>query len=397
VVDGLQPADYFNDRAAYGAFTSEPSPFKLLLLEVRRNTTFEGGLAKAAGRALKGPLASPAGRLAREAVAGRSTPDAGALIAAHFKPVQDYAGDGKSPAPVDALVAAVRDAGTARTAATLAGGGAAGDAVQAQLNVAMASVASAAARAPAALQPFVTAAAQGGRTAAAATGQGAVTDAYEREIAGPCRSVTQDRYPFYGAAQNDAAAADMLRLFGLNGQIDSFTQRRLLPLLDTAGPVWRWRSDDPVAAQLDPISAEQLHRAVEIRDLLAGGLPLKVEPAGFGGQVTAAELTAGGATQRFERSDARARPLMWSLSGGLPEARLVLLGSAGEIARFEAQGAWAPFRLMDQARRENAGPNAIKATFGEGATAATFRILLPSDRNPFGRGGLWSFRCPGAL
>ncbi|HEY7901334.1 MAG TPA: type VI secretion system membrane subunit TssM, partial [Caulobacteraceae bacterium] len=38
VIKALQPADYFHDPAAFGAFTRTPSPLKLLLLEVRKNT-----------------------------------------------------------------------------------------------------------------------------------------------------------------------------------------------------------------------------------------------------------------------------------------------------------------------------------------------------------------------
>ena len=60
-------------------------------------------------------------------------------------------------------------------------------------------------------------------------------------------------------------------------------------------------------------------------------------------------------------------------------------------------GAWALFRLMDAAQKENAGPSAIKATFGQGAQYFTLKVNLPSDKNPFGRGGLWSFRCPAKL
>ena len=111
----------------------------------------------------------------------------------------------------------------------------------------------------------------------------------------------------------------------------------------------------------------------------------------------ALDSSSGGATHRFEAGATGARPIMWSISGGLPEARVVLYAGGSEVKRFEAQGTWALFRLMDQARRENAGPTAIKATFGEGAASATFRITLPSDQNPFSRGGIWSFRCPATL
>jgi type VI secretion system protein ImpL len=60
-------------------------------------------------------------------------------------------------------------------------------------------------------------------------------------------------------------------------------------------------------------------------------------------------------------------------------------------------GPWALFRLMDSARKQNTGPTSFSATFGQGANTATFKITLPSDQNPFSRGGLWSFRCPSKL
>jgi len=188
----------------------------------------------------------------------------------------------------------------------------------------------------------------------------------------------------------------MLRLLGSSGQFDSFVRDRLQALLETSGPLWRWRAEDPVAASLDPTSAEQMQKAGQIRDLMTTGAPIKVEVASFGGAVTAAEFSAGGSTYRFEPNTVGAKQVMWSLSS-LPEAHVILYSGTQEVKRFEGQGVWALFRLMDAAQKENAGPTAIKATFGQGAQFVAFKITLPSDRNPFGRGGMWSFRCPAKL
>ena len=43
VASTLKPAAYFSDPAALGAFTKTPSPLKILLLELRKNTIFKGG------------------------------------------------------------------------------------------------------------------------------------------------------------------------------------------------------------------------------------------------------------------------------------------------------------------------------------------------------------------
>jgi type VI secretion system protein ImpL len=395
VVGSLRPADYFANPAALGAFTHTPSPLKTLLLEVRNNTTFGAGPADAVGtgaRKLPGPLAGAAA-----AVTGASGGvDAGRTIEAHFKPIQDYVGDGKAPAPVDDFVSAVKQAGSAVAAAQMAGGGLGGAAAQGALAAALGQVATAGATAPPQLQGFVGAAAQSGRGAAVSSAHGEIADEYARNLAPACHGVIDNRYPFFGAAQNDATATDMLRLFGLNGQLDGFTRDRLQPLLDTTGPVWRWRAGDPLAAGLDPASAEPFQKAAEIRDLIAGGLPIKIEAAGFGGSVTAAEFSAQGTSHRFEPATVGAHPVVWNLSG-LPEAHVVLFAGGKEAGRFDGEGVWALFRLLDAAEKENAGPTTIKATFGQGGQTATFKIQLPSAANPFSRGGPWSFRCPARL
>ena len=386
------PGDFFRDASVLAAFTRTPSPLKLLLLEVRKNTTFSGG----AQGALAGKLAAIPG-VGAAVAANVGEGDAGQQISTYFKPVADYVGDGKAPAPIDDFISSLKTAQSATAAAAFAGGGAAAGATQAQVATSSAAVAQSAAAAPPQLQAFVTQAVKGGQAAANSAAQGAVASAYQQSVLPSCRSVSDQRYPFFGAAPNEATIADMLRVFGLNGQFDSFVRESLGGLLDTAGPVWRWSATNPTAATLDPVSAEQFHRAAQIRDLLTAGLPLKVESAGFGGAVTAVEISSGGVTYKFDASAVGAKPLMWSPTGGLPEAHVILFSGDKQIKEFPAQGPWALFHLMDAARKENAGPTAIKATFGEGAAFATLKITLPSDTNPFNRGGVWSFRCPATL
>ena len=396
VIKALQPADYFHDPVAFGAFTRTPSPLKLVLLEVRKNTTFTGGPA---GGLLSGVTSAIQSNPALTAVAGAATGgnvDAGAQISAAFKPVDDYVGDGKTPAPVDDFVSGIKNAGAANAGAAVAGGGLGGAALQGQLATAVGSLAAQAGSAPPLLQGFVAAAVQGGKTAQVSSAKGAVADAYRTDLLAPCQSATQDHYPFNGGSQVDAAVTDMMRLFGAGGSFDSFATQRLGPLLDRTGPVWRWSASDPVAAALDPLSAEAFHKADEIHDLITAGLPIQVEGAGFGGAVNAVEISAGGSTYRFDATSVGAKPVMWSISG-LPEAHVTLYSGGKAVQTISGQGPWAIFRLMDKAKQENAGPTAFKATFGEGATFATLKFNLNSDRNPFRRGSLWSFRCPAAL
>jgi type VI secretion system protein ImpL len=398
VVKALAPADYFHDPMAFGAFTRSPSPLKLILTEVRRNTTFP---ASAAPKAAAGFLKSVTSGLdSAEKIAGvgaaSSSIDVAQQITQAFKVLDEYVGESNKPAPIDDFIGAIKSAGAANAGAAVAGGGLGGAAAQGQLATAIGGLASVSTGAPPLLQGFVASAVQGGKTAQVSVAQGAVADAYRQQLAPECQATVTDRYPFNGEAASDASISDMLRVFGANGAFDNFTRDRLGSLLNRVGPVWRWNTQDPVGAALNPLGAEAFQKADGIRDLLTAGLPMQVEAAGFGGAVTAVEISSGGTTYRFDAGAAGARPLMWSVSA-IPAAQVTLFAGTKAIKTFSATGPWALFRLMDKARQENAGPTAFKATFGEGAAFATLKIDLNSDKNPFRRGSLWSFRCPSSL
>jgi type VI secretion system protein ImpL len=399
VVGSLQPASYFNDAAAFRAATANPSPLELVLGHVRRQTDFTGGTrvdkaTAAASKAVKGKV--PALAKAGGATASGGGADAGRIITAHYKPLHDYVGDGKTPGPVTEFIAKLRAAAVAKIAADSRGAGPGGDQEQSALNQAMAELKIAADSAPTMLQEYAAPAAAAGGEARVSSATGAITGSYEATVAPECLSVTEGRYPFVSASASQAPLGDVVRVFGMNGSLDAYVQARVRPMVDTAGPVWRWRMDDPVAANFDPTTAGEFQKAVEIRELLLSGVTARVEAVGFGGTVKSAEFVAGSATHRFEAGQPGGRSIQWN-TASLPEASVTLSDGTNTLDSFAFDGPWALFRLFDAARKENTGPNSFNATFGEGAAAVTFRVTLAAGSNPFNRGGLWSFRCPPSL
>ncbi len=412
VLDLLKPGAYFHDPAAFGAFTKSPSPLKRVLLELRKNTIFTGGVKAGLNRAGRNGLNRfRYGRFVQDVTDGRAHGiDAGDEITAAFRDLHDYVGEGHSSAPVDDFVAALKQAGQAVLAAKSVGGGGGSDTTQASMAAAMAGVKAAAAGAPPQLQAFEASAASGGTAAQTTAASGAVSDAYARDVLPACKGVAEEHYPFARAAKADAPVADTLRVFGMGGVVDGFAQQRLKPLLAPDGAGWR---HDPVTAALSPATPAMFAKATALRDLLAGGLPIKVQVATFGAGVGAVELTSGGATYRFAATSNAPKPLLWSANGGLPQASLVVYAPAPaakpgvvapadappgpELARVETEGPWALFRLIDKAKLQNAGPTTIKAAFGTGPTGAVLAIALPGESNPFGRAGPWSFQCPATL
>jgi type VI secretion system protein ImpL len=428
VIALLQPADYFNDQVAFGAFTREPSPLERVLLEVRRNSSFEGGAAAVGRRALQQKLnSSRYGRYVGDYNAGRETGlDAGGSISSHFQELQEYVGDGKRDSPLRQFVAAVRDAGKAVYAARSAvASGAATDELQTAMATAVTSVKLAGGSAPSQLQGFVKSAAGSGTRAQVTTVTGAVATSWSQAGAA-CEGVADQRYPFFGASPQDAAMLDMMRVFGGGGTLSSYVDQKLKTLIDTSGPIWRWQENNPVTAGMDPASPEEFAKAARIRDLLMSGLALKVTVEEFGSDTDAVEISSGNSTQRLDRDMPGPRVLSWSPQGNpeafvamypaeaqpsapaaaaaagsqapaQPAANDPLAPKAAPPARISAEGPWALFHLMDKAEKHNAGPQAIRATFRSGPHWVTLLLQLPTTENPFGRGGIWSFRCPTAL
>ncbi len=401
VVTAMKPADYFNNLTAYGAFTKSPSPLKVVLLELRRNSSFEGGVAGATGRVVNQRLArSRSGTFIQDMRAGRETGlDAGGQISSYFAELHDYVGDGKGQAPIDDFILAVKQAGAAIQAARSGASVGGSDSLQAAMAQALANVQTAAATsAPPQLKPFLDAATKGGAAAQVSTATGAVTSAYAEAVVPACREVAQERYPFFATSGEDAGTVDVMRVFGTTGIIETFVQQRLVPLMERSGPLWRWRSDTPVTASFTPATPEEFAKAAQVRDLLAAGLPLKVAVERMSADTASIELSSGTTTQRLDRDSPGPKALSWSAQG-TPEAYIAFQPQTADAppVRLEAEGPWALFRLFDKAEKQNAGERSIKATFRSGNQWATLRVILPNERNPFSRGGLWSFRCPLSL
>lgn len=398
VVKAMTPAAYFNDLAAFGAFTKTPSPWKQMLLAVRKNTLFTGG-TQAAVSAAKANITQRMGTAAQVMPTASAQTDAGTEITRAFKDLHIYVGDGgATPAPIDQFIDAVRNAGQAVLAGRSATVGAGGDMVQSQMAQGTAGVTAAGATAPAMLQSFVSETAKGGSSAQTSAIQGAVSQAYATTVLPACQEVVQDRYPFFAAARDDADLRQVVQFFGNGSLMDSFVRDRLAKMMVTSGPVWRWNMDDPVAATLDPASAEQFAETPLIRDLIVTGLPFKIGLVSLGGGADAIEFSSGSSPQRLAQGDRSEKSMQWLPQASAPEAHVAFFSAGQEVDRITTEGPWALFRLVDSAQQTKNGDMQFVARFStrKGLSAA-LRFTVAGSSNPFNRGGIWSFRCPATL
>lgn len=405
-IAGLPKApNYFADAAAFGSFTRSPSPLKKLLLQVKANTSFAGGSNAAKTLVGEKVAQSRYGRAigAASAIGGLGSGfDAGTEISSYFRPLHDYVGGSGADAPVDQFVAAVKQAVAANSAANALGGAMGGDALQAQQATAISAAAVAGAGAPAQVQGFIASVVGGGKSASLSSAQGAIDDAYTTSVMPACQMATRDKYPFFGKTADtpdpmNASLVDVQQVFGMGGTMDVFLQQRVLPLLDTSTPVWRWATGNEVTAGLSPSTAEEFYKARQLRDILMGGLVVKVEAKAFGSGVDSAELVVGASEVRFAPGSAGAKQVIWSAQGNVPQASLLLSSRGTQVKEYSHTGPWALFRLMDEAHFEKRG-GTWYATFGTGTAAVAFKMTFPTEQNPFQRGTVpWSFRCPSKL
>jgi type VI secretion system protein ImpL len=388
VLGGLAPGAYFNDMTALSAAVSQPSPIKLMMQEVDRNTFFDKSRAASAAQRLVPQAAS--GLIPTQ---GGGSNDAAGTITAAFASLHLYV-NGKGEPSLDDFLAKLAAASQALSRARNQG------ADQTAVPAAVADLkraAEMAPRDPPELGNFLVAASAQGDTAQTAQIQTAASTTYGQMLLPACRAVTDNRYPFFFGAAPEATVADLMPVFGPGSQFDTFVTTQLRSHIDMAGPVWHWLPSDPVAAGFDPQTPAQLQKIDALRTLLTTGVQAKIEAVSFGGTITAAEFFGGGTPIRFERGQSGSRSFLWTIAAQ-PEARVALFAGTQAAKQFDSAGTWAVFHLFDSARTQAATPDQFTATFGEGAAFVTFRVSVVGARgNPFSRQGLWSFRCPPRL
>ena len=222
-------------------------------------------------------------------------------------------------------------------------------------------------------------------------------DVYARSVVETCRATVNGRYPFFRSGSDDASAAAMHSTFGRTAILPEFLEQRLKPLLMTSGPIWRWRSGNPATKTLDPTTPDELAKVGGIVDLVANGIDFSISVKEFSGGVSSAEISFGKVITRFSNAAAPAQALRWELPDVPAEGSVKLFNNGRLVDHFDVRSIWTPFRLFDLSHPMPDGDRAKLATFSSTAGAVTFRISVQDNRDPFGRSGIWSFRCPNSL
>jgi type VI secretion system protein ImpL len=235
-----------------------------------------------------------------------------------------------------------------------------------------------------------------------------LTEAFQNQVYGPCRTLTANRYPFVRNATAEITPQDFGKLFGGSGAFDSFFKKNLEPYVDISQREWRRRRDNPVASQMSDDTVRQFQRAAQIKDAFFptnGNTPvvtLTVTPPTLAGTSLIAKLWIGGVPVTSS-SHPDPQQVQWGGTVGgktdvtLEQDFLIAKGTPSELlGNPRSTTAWALFRLLERASKAPI-PNGISASWSLLAHDVTFQIITGAGINPFNPALLADFKCPATL
>jgi type VI protein secretion system component VasK len=170
------------------------------------------------------------------------------------------------------------------------------------------------------------------------------------------------------------------------GAMVGFADSTLQPYLRRAANGWGWVSNEPAVASFAPASARAFERAAQAQAVVGGNLVLGF--AASPGAPGPIDLRLSGVPLTLA-PNAPPQRFNWSY-GGLQSAEVL---SAGASAA-RAEGPWALFRLLANARKQSLGKGQYRFVFNP-TTGIDVTVLGGPD--PFDPEGVFALRCPGRL
>lgn len=226
---------------------------------------------------------------------------------------------------------------------------------------------------------------------------------WARDVAPACAQGIARRYPFVSATDTaggrDVMVKDFAAFFGPNGTMDKFVTANLA-MFTTPGPDGRLTlvTQNGLSLGLSGAAMAQINRALAIRGLFFaadGSLLLRywLTPVNLDPRAMSAALQIDQTRVVYRHEPPRPTAFSWPPTGD-GGASLTLTTTSGETLRQGADGAWAVFQLLRDARLTTGG-NAAQPllTFTPGGMEASYRLRAESVGNPFVDRDFMEFRC----
>lgn len=387
------------------------SPLRTLLQAAARETTLEGLKASpSAGQSLDDSVRSKldAARKKLEAALGSSNDASANAAEVPVNPVDQHfdalhktvgAAGATTPAPVDQVLAMLKDASQYFDAADAARRGGtpapAGDTLTRLKR-----------EADGKPEPL------GGMLQNIDSVGGALTLGSERarlnalwtaSAANFCQQAIAGRYPLVRSASKDVTPDDLGKFFGPGGVMDDFFTRNLATYVDMSGGQWRWRVTGSAPLGISAEVLKQFQLGAQLRDMLfvnGGGRPslrFDLTPISADPELTQVKLDIDGQPVEYAANTASQTSSIL-LPSGKGSGQVGFEATPALSGKLLTSGPWAWFRMMDRgALQPTAQGERYRLTFTLDGHKVTYQLDASSAINPFRRKELEQFRCPVAL
>ena len=226
---------------------------------------------------------------------------------------------------------------------------------------------------------------------------------WKRDVLIPYRSGLDKRYPLFDSPY-DATIADFSRFFAPNGTIDRYFQDHIRPFVDTSRSVWRQVAMDDQGVGLSRAVLQQFQNAARIRQsfFVSGAqtpaFEFELRPLSLDERMAAFRMNMEGQPLIYSHGPIRSTRFTWPGPDTDRGVRLTYQTLDGREFFDVAEGPWALFRILDQARLEATSvPDRFRITFQKKGYQARFELRASSADNPFMLSALKRFRCPEEL
>ncbi|WP_227391100.1 type VI secretion system membrane subunit TssM [Vreelandella malpeensis] len=222
------------------------------------------------------------------------------------------------------------------------------------------------------------------------------------DVVAPYQERLAGRYPLAPGASREVALSDFEDFFAPGGILDTFYQDSLQPFIEGA-PEYLTDAEgnsllrESLYTAVD--QAEQIRRAYFSRD---GALDVEfaLEPVSLSANKRRSVISVDGQLIEYAHSASQRVSMIWpnSLRGGT-ESRITLVPSeVNRSPRSVAQdGAWAWFRLLEQADITSVSERELELRFNVDGGTMRYRLYAGGAPNPFTRPLAAGFQLPSAL
>lgn len=210
------------------------------------------------------------------------------------------------------------------------------------------------------------------------------------------------RYPFWRTSVKEAAIQDFGRFFAKNGILDKFFETNLKAFVDTTDTNWKLIKQDDKTIAISEAALLQFQYAAKIRQVFfseGGTMPLvrfSLKPVSLDPNATKFWLNIEGQKIEFQKNaEKKSVALQWPGTDGSRSVSFSFeMADGKKKTPRQREGAWAWFRVLDQANMQDTGRDSYLITFDIDGVQANYELSANSIDNPFSLKELGSINLP---